>query len=596
MNTPTKLATAITLALGIASLGAQAATPPKGAQLTINPGTLSPDDIFVTGSGSYFGMDNNGNAMITNFEKVVLDQGTTGLVIGTTTSAGASHASAPTGSDTNAIDKPWNYFGNTGSDYLRTAVTGSTTAGLDFTGWTVTWNNILAIPMNTDAWVTGTGTGIHTGATGTFTNGVANFTWDGTNGGAYSLDYRATVPPGDPSGFGNVKYELHFEGVVNNDAPTAAARSINTIVGGNSNWTPGAADPNPSTGVANTSLTCSIGTPASNGTATVASNCSSGTYTHDGGGSTTDSFTYVVSDGLSSSTPGMVSVNISADPPPTSTDFSADAVGTTASPIDFTSSVTDPVGTVDWATLSVTCASGAGIVNNNDGTVSYTGIANFAGIDSCDYAVDDNNGGTSNTSIASVSVFAATAGSDSGTFTGGSTTSVPADPEFGSQCVGGCLDFTVSGVTVGAAVQVVLPLTTPIPAGAVMRKYINGAWENFQISGGNSYASAASTTVLAQTVCPPADSSDYSPGNLTAGNTCLRVTIVDGGNYDSDATPGQVADPSGIATPATVALASSGSSGCTLNTRPLPVKSSGDWWLVGAALVGLGLVRRQHKA
>lgn len=214
MNTSTKLASSITLALGITSIATYAATPPTGSQLTINPGATA-SSVFVTGSGSYFAMDTNGNAKVVNSEKVPLSQGTTGLVIGVVTSFGSNHAYAPTSGDTNDIDAPWNFFGNTGSDYVRTAVTGSTTSGLDFSGWTVAWNGIQTIPMGTDAWATGTGTGPHTGATGTFANGIANFTWDGTNGGAYSLDYRATVPAGDPSGFGGVKYELHLEGVVN---------------------------------------------------------------------------------------------------------------------------------------------------------------------------------------------------------------------------------------------------------------------------------------------------------------------------------------------------------------------------------------------
>lgn len=62
----------------------------------------------------------------------------------------------------------------------------------------------------------GNGTGAdHTGATGTFANGVGNFTWSGLCGTACTLSYRATVPLGDPSGVGNVKYELHLEGIVN---------------------------------------------------------------------------------------------------------------------------------------------------------------------------------------------------------------------------------------------------------------------------------------------------------------------------------------------------------------------------------------------
>ncbi len=49
---------------------------------------------------------------------------------------------------------------------------------------------------------------------GPYTNGVAKFSWSGVDGSAYTLDYLATVPLGDASGFGGVKYALHLEGTV----------------------------------------------------------------------------------------------------------------------------------------------------------------------------------------------------------------------------------------------------------------------------------------------------------------------------------------------------------------------------------------------
>lgn len=199
------------MALAIGSVGimgavsAHAASVSAGDTLSITAGVDAFDgngNFTNVSSGSYFAMDTNGNLKIAGSEKVAISQGTTGLVIGTTTAAGASHAGAPTAGDTNAITAPWAFFGNTGSDYLTTAVTGSTEAGLNFSGWTVTWNGIAAIPMGSGAWGAG------------YTNGVANFSWDGTNGGAYTLDYHGTVPLGDPSGFGGVAYALHLEGTV----------------------------------------------------------------------------------------------------------------------------------------------------------------------------------------------------------------------------------------------------------------------------------------------------------------------------------------------------------------------------------------------
>lgn len=217
------LSAAILASLGsVATIKAQAASVVNGDSLFITQGVQSTANNDITSTtGSYFAMDTNANSKISQAEKTVIGQGTTGLVIGVTTSPGASHSGAPTAGDTNAIDGPWGFFGNTGSDYTTVGITGSTTAGLNMSGWTVTWNGI-PIPMGTGAWATGTGTG-HTGATGTFANGVANFYWDGVYTDPYTLDYRATVPLGDPSGFGGVKYELHLEGTFAQLVPLPAA-------------------------------------------------------------------------------------------------------------------------------------------------------------------------------------------------------------------------------------------------------------------------------------------------------------------------------------------------------------------------------------
>lgn len=209
----TILNTALATVLGFAAFGVQAAVLNIGDQLTINAGQTS-SSIFVNGSGSYFALDGNGNLKIATTEKVAIGQGTTGIVIGATTVAGASHAGEPTAGDTNAIDAPWTFFGNTGSDYTTVGITGSTTAGLDMSGWTWTWAGIPAISLGTGAWQTATGTG-HTGATGTFADGIGNFTWSGVYGTAYSLDYRAQIPIGDPSGLGGCWVEWHYEGIVN---------------------------------------------------------------------------------------------------------------------------------------------------------------------------------------------------------------------------------------------------------------------------------------------------------------------------------------------------------------------------------------------
>lgn len=196
-------------------LQAEAAVLQNGDILTITTGTpvLDSNGNTVGFSGSYFGMDTDGNGKIAQSEKTALAQGSTGIVIGITPAAGASHGGPPAAGDSNAFDAPWAFFGNTGSDYAKTTPITSVAGGLDMRGWTVTWNAIPAINMGGGAWQPGNCGAL--GCTGqTFTNGVGMFTWDGVYTHAYTLNHAATVPPGDPSGFGGVKYYLHLEGTV----------------------------------------------------------------------------------------------------------------------------------------------------------------------------------------------------------------------------------------------------------------------------------------------------------------------------------------------------------------------------------------------
>lgn len=203
--------------LGFAVSGTHAATVMYSAHLSITSGVAVYDaNGYLTSftSGSYFGVDTNANNKISDIEKTPLSEGTTGIIIGQPTSQGASHTGEPTAGDTNEIDAPWKFYGNTGSTYTTIGITGGTISGLDMSGWKVTWAGINEIPLGTGAWQTATGTG-HTGATGTFTHGIANFYWSGVYGDSYSLDYRATVPLGHYSGFGGSQWEWHLEGFVN---------------------------------------------------------------------------------------------------------------------------------------------------------------------------------------------------------------------------------------------------------------------------------------------------------------------------------------------------------------------------------------------
>jgi len=77
----------------------------------------------------------------------------------------------------------------------------------------------------------------------------------------------------------------------------------------------------------------------------------------------------------------------------------------------------------------------------------------------------------------------------------------------------------------------VIPLTDAIPADALMRILASGSWRGFDVSGADSVSSAPSELGY----CPPPFDVSYVAG-LVAGNTCVQVSITDGGVNDADAT------------------------------------------------------------
>ena len=140
----------------------------------------------VVTSGSYFTMDGNFGALLESDLGIVL--GTTQAFSGT---PGAPLAPYP-GDGTN-ITAPWSFFGNTGTNFSTNAVSALSDTSVDMSGWRVAWGEVPSINMGGGAAAV-----ISCGACG--------------DGDAYTLDYSAVVPPGDPSGFGGVLYAVHLEG------------------------------------------------------------------------------------------------------------------------------------------------------------------------------------------------------------------------------------------------------------------------------------------------------------------------------------------------------------------------------------------------
>jgi len=175
------------------------------AVLSLNPGNTSGSTVVepADGNGSWFHMEvNPGNLTFVSLN------GFNGLQLGVDNSQLGSQGSP-------GIDNPWTFFGPQGvhqttSDVLILSDDGEGTVTVDLSGWDVSWNNIVSIPLNARAHTPG------------FSDSVGQMTCavDCAIGDSYILEYSATVPAGDPSGFGNVKYFLHLEGTISDGVPT----------------------------------------------------------------------------------------------------------------------------------------------------------------------------------------------------------------------------------------------------------------------------------------------------------------------------------------------------------------------------------------
>ena len=201
----------------VASFETQAATLNNGDVLTITAGQKLFDtngSFADIGSGSYYGVDWDPiDGKIGGVEKVALAQGTTGLVIGAISTPGAYHIGLPTARDRNAVTAPDILSGSTGSWYFDIAPTGSTETGLDMRGWDWAWAYSYTTGLGGLAWQPANCAAL--GCSGyTFVDGVGRLQWDGVYGHSYTLDNTSTIPPGDPSGMGGIRFYTHLEGTV----------------------------------------------------------------------------------------------------------------------------------------------------------------------------------------------------------------------------------------------------------------------------------------------------------------------------------------------------------------------------------------------
>ena len=118
---------------------------------------------------------------------------------------------------------------------------------------------------------------------------------------------------------------------------------------------------------------------------------------------------------------------------------------------------------------------------------------------------------------------------------------------------GDIYDYVIEGLTApGETSSIIIELTTPIPADAGLRKYsLATGWTNFVVDANNTIQSKNATNC----------SDTNWQTNLITGATCLKLTLKDGGENDTDGkTNGTIADPVAVSTPKVTTIETSSSS------------------------------------
>ena len=389
-------------------------------------------------------------------------------------------------------------------------------------------------------------------------------------------------------------------------APCVTANDItlNALTGQPKSWIPSLSN-------ATTNTTCSIGQgPTAPNTASVQNDCSAGTFTGTTAGN--DSFTYTVTESCGSDT-ATVTVNISANPPPTTMPDSAQTTAGSATTIDVLGNDTDDVA-INPGSVVVTAqpVHGTATVAANNGAITYQPDAGFCGTDTLNYTVDDDTGQTSSPETVTIDVNSSTlCSSDAVTLTAGSSdpdndghvtlselisAGIPADSGVTTQCIGGCFDYQLTGLT-GPTATLILPLSQTIPGLAKLRKWDGNAWTDFVVGGSDSVSTAASVNGT----CP---AGGYSQG-LINGNDCIQLVISDGGPNDQDGVVnGTIIDPVGVGSQtqssATTDLAdafgSIGGSGCVIaKTQHNSLLHRFDWAVLLGFVTWLGFGRKNRK-
>src|SRR3954469_22098157 len=209
--------------------------------------------------------------------------------------------------------------------------------------------------------------------------------------GPDSFTYKAVDSHGAESSVATVSV------TVGNSAPTAVNRSLTTLTDTPGSWTPSVADPD-----SGDTLTCTIVSQPSHGSATVASDCSTGSYTPTAGYAGSDSFTYRATDNHGAgSSPATVSASVTHAPSASNRTVST----TTDTQASWTPSASDP-DPGDSLTCSIVSqpAHGTAAVSPDCSGGTYTPSSGYNGSDSFAYRATDNHGVDSNVATVNASI------------------------------------------------------------------------------------------------------------------------------------------------------------------------------------------------
>ena len=180
-----------------------------------------------------------------------------------------------------------------------------------------------------------------------------------------------------------------------------------------------------------------------------------------------------------------------------------------------------------------------------------------------------------------------------------------------TQCATSCIDSTITGVTPGGQMKLVVPLTSGVPRNPVWRILDKGVWRNFDTSQGDAIKTAA--WAPGDGACPAAGDPAYqtsATGLAVTGDLCAELTITDNDGTNSavavndlDPTAGTVATISGFGSggsasgvaPVSITLRKGDNSGCSLVTDSIKPQTRGEWWLLAGFITWLGLRRKKQQ-